>query len=90
MRPERPEELGPDEAMGDDDGGAIITGTKGKIMCNLWQQSDLLPTSRMKESLNVPQTLARVPEGHYVQWVNACIAGYGKIRSALLSNMPAR
>jgi hypothetical protein len=28
--------------------------------------------------LNVPQTLARVPEGHYVQWVNACIAGYGK------------
>jgi hypothetical protein len=20
-----------------------------------------------------------VPEGHYVQWVNACIAGYGKM-----------
>jgi len=24
------------------------------------------------------QTLKRVPEGHYVQWVNACIAGHGK------------
>jgi hypothetical protein len=22
--------------------------------------------------------LPRVPEGHYLQWVNACIAGYGK------------
>ena len=30
IRPERPEELGADEAMGDDGGGAIITGTKGK------------------------------------------------------------
>ena len=26
----------------------------------------------------MPKTLKRVPEGHYVQWVNACIAGYGK------------
>jgi hypothetical protein len=23
------------------------------------------------------KTIARVPEGHYLQWVNACIAGYG-------------
>ncbi len=37
----------------------------------------LLPTSKTKE-VNVPQTLARVPEGHYVQWVNACLAGYGQ------------
>ena len=35
IRPERPEELGADEAMGDDDGsgGVIIEGTKGKMMC---------------------------------------------------------
>jgi len=32
----------------------------------------------MSETANVPKTLARVPEGHYVQWVNACIAGYGQ------------
>jgi hypothetical protein len=25
-----------------------------------------------------PQKLTRVPEGHYVQWVNACVQGYGK------------
>ncbi|HWK07159.1 MAG TPA: Gfo/Idh/MocA family oxidoreductase [Puia sp.] len=75
--PERPDELGPDEHMGDSDGGCIITGTKGKIMCGCYASNPtLLPTSRTKE-INVPQTLARVPEGHYVQWVNACIAGYG-------------
>ena len=80
IRPERPEELGPDEIMGDEDGsgGVIIEGTKGKIMCGTYASNPrLLPTSRMKE-VNVPKTLERVPEGHYVQWVNACIAGYGK------------
>ena len=79
IRPDRPEELGPDEPMGNEDGGAIITGTKGKIMCNCYGANPtLLPTSRMSEAAKVPQTLARVPEGHYHQWVNACIAGYGK------------
>lgn len=79
IRPERPEELGPDEQMGNDDGGAIITGTKGKIMCSCYGANPmLLPTSRKSETANIPQTIARVPEGHYVQWVNACIAGYGQ------------
>ncbi len=78
ISPERPEELGPDEKMGDDGGGAIITGTKGKMMCGTYGSNPtLLPSSRNKE-VNVPKTLARVPEGHYAQWVNACIAGYGK------------
>ena len=80
IRPERPEELLPDEIMGDEDGsgGVIIEGTKGKIMCGTYGSNPkLLPTSRMQE-VKVPQTLARVPEGHYVQWVDACIAGYGK------------
>ena len=37
----------------------------------------LLPTVRMKE-VDVARILPRVPEGHYVQWINACRAGYGK------------
>src|SRR3989440_4412027 len=76
--PDRPEELGPDEMMGDDGGGAIIIGTKGKMMCGTYGSNPtLLPSSRNAE-VNVPKTLARVPEGHYAQWVNTCIAGYGK------------
>src|ERR1700733_10277944 len=79
IQPERPDELGPDEQMGGSDGGVIITGTKGKIMCGTYgAKPTLLPTSRMSEVASIPQTLARVPEGHYVQWVNACIAGYGQ------------
>ncbi len=81
IRPERPEELGAEEPMGNADGGAIIEGTKGKMMCGCYGAiPTLLPTSKTKE-INVPATAERVPggqEGHYAQWVNACIAGYGK------------
>ncbi|HSZ84956.1 MAG TPA: Gfo/Idh/MocA family oxidoreductase [Puia sp.] len=78
ITPERPDELGPDEKMGGGDGGVLIEGTKGKMMCGTYGANpQLLPLSRTKE-VTVPQTIARVPEGHYVQWINACIAGYGK------------
>lgn len=79
LLPQRPEELLPDEPMGNWDGGVIFEGTKGKMMCSCYGEDPvLLPSKRMKE-VNLPkQTLKRVPEGHYVQWVNGCIAGYGK------------
>jgi predicted dehydrogenase len=78
IQPERPEELLPDEQMGGGDGGGIIEGTKGKMLFNTYGDNPrLLPTSRMKD-INIKPTLARVPEGHYIQWVNACLAGYGK------------
>jgi predicted dehydrogenase len=83
IQPERPEELGPNEMMGDGGNGVIMVGSKGKMMCSTYGENpQLLPTSRTKE-VKVPQTLARVPggagTGHYFQWVEACIAGYGKM-----------
>ncbi|HEV3222575.1 MAG TPA: Gfo/Idh/MocA family oxidoreductase [Puia sp.] len=76
--PERPEELGADEQFGGNDGGVLIIGTKGKIMCGTYGSNpQLLPTSNTKD-VKIPQTIARVPEGHYLQWVNACLAGYGR------------
>lgn len=79
LLPQRPEELLPDEPMGNWDGGVIFEGTKGKMMCSCYGADPvLLPTKRMKEVALPKQTLKRVPEGHYLQWVNACIAGYGK------------
>ncbi len=81
LLPKRPEELLPNEALGDIDGGYIFEGTKGKLMSNYNTPPVLLPTSRMKETLPKP-TLPRVPggpEGHYTQWVDACRAGYGKM-----------
>ncbi len=77
LLPERPEELLPEEAFGNWDGGVLIVGTKGKMLIDCYGENPrLLPSLRMQD-LNVKQTLPRVPEGHYLQWVNACRAGYG-------------
>jgi predicted dehydrogenase len=78
LLPKRPNELLPDEAMGNWDGGVIFEGTKGKMMCSCYgEDPTLLPTKRMKEEKLPQPSIKRVPEGHYLQWVNACIAGYG-------------
>ncbi len=79
--PERPDELKDDEAFGSSDGGVLFIGTKGKLMADCYAANPrLLPLTRNEQSdvTSVPQTIKRVPEGHYLQWVNACIDGYGK------------
>lgn len=80
IQPERPEELAPEETFGDGGNGTLLVGTKGKMMCSTYGANPrLLPLSRMQE-VKVPQTYARVKggaDGHYAQWVEACIAGYG-------------
>jgi len=89
IQPERPDELGPNEPMGDGGNGVIFIGTKGKMMCGTYGiNPQLLPTSRTKE-VNVPQTIARVPDqenGHYWRWVEACMAGYGSKEANELSS----
>ncbi len=80
IQPERPEELLPNELFGDGGNGTLFIGTKGKMMCATYGANpQLLPTKRTAE-IQVKQTLERVPggaEGHYAQWVEACIAGHG-------------
>jgi predicted dehydrogenase len=81
IQPERPAELGPNEKFGDDGNGILFIGKKGKMMASTYSADPLLlPTSRTKE-VNVPQKFARVEggaNGHYGQWIEACLAGYGK------------
>jgi predicted dehydrogenase len=81
IQPERPDELGPNEKFGDGGNGTLFIGTKGKMMCSTYSaEPRLLPLSR-NEEVKVKQTIARVPNGangHYAQWVEGCIAGYGK------------
>jgi predicted dehydrogenase len=38
IQPERPEELGPNEVMGDGGNGTLFIGTKGKMMCGTYGQ----------------------------------------------------
>ncbi len=81
IKPMRPEELGPEETFGDGGNGALIIGSKGKMMCGTYGLNPrLLPTSKTEE-VTVPQKYARVEggmAGHYAQWVEAAIAGYGE------------
>ncbi|AHM63057.1 oxidoreductase [Flammeovirgaceae bacterium 311] len=89
IQPARPEELGPNEQMGDGGNGVIFVGTKGKMMCSTYGRNPrLLPTSRMQE-VNVPVSIPRVEggmEGHYKQWVEAAIAGPGSKEAQMLSS----
>lgn len=79
LLPARPQELLPEEPFGNWDGGVLLIGTKGKLLVDCYGANPrLLPTRLMKEVTLPEKTLPRVPEGHYLQWVNACIAGYGK------------
>jgi predicted dehydrogenase len=88
IQPERPEELGANEIMGDGGNGVIFAGTKGKMMCDTYgENARLLPLTKNKE-LKIPVTIARVPggaKGHYKQWVEACIAGYNSKEAQNLS-----
>ncbi len=78
IQPARPDDLDANEVMGDGGNGVLMIGSEGKIMCNTYGANPrLIPLSR-NEEINVAESLPRVPEGHYLQWVNACMEGYGK------------
>ena len=86
IQPRRPEELLPDEAMGEDSGGIIFVGTKGKLMGGLFGRNfTLLPTKLMKDA-KLPESkfpfVKGGPEGHQTQWVEACKKGYGAYTSS--------
>ncbi|MET2985846.1 Gfo/Idh/MocA family protein [Aureibaculum conchae] len=82
LLPERPDELGDDEALGNWDGGVLFIGTKGKLMADCYGANPRLLPLTLNEQFEVEETIARVPEGHYLQWVNACIAGYGNAETS--------
>jgi hypothetical protein len=90
--PDRPDELdhavNMNEALGDwpgendFEGCTLFIGTKGKVSCG-WGGSHprLLPLSLNKE-VKVPEKYPRIEggmDGHWWSWVDACIAGYGKM-----------
>jgi predicted dehydrogenase len=81
IQPERPDELGPNDIFGDGGNGVLFLGTKGKMMCGTYGANPRLIPLKRNEEVKVQQTIPRVPggaEGHYAQWVEAAIAGYGK------------
>jgi predicted dehydrogenase len=76
LLPRRPSELKDDEPMGDNSGGVIFVGSKGKIMCGTYARNPmLLPTSLMKDFKEPQQTIPRVTVNHQRSWIEAIKGG---------------
>ncbi len=75
--PPRPDELKDGEQMGDDGGGCIFYGTRGKIMCGTYGANPtLLPTSEMAHFEPPAMSIRRISNamegGHEQDWIRAC------------------
>lgn len=86
IMPRRPDELSPEEAFGEDSGGILFEGTKGKILAGIFgENATLLPANKFKGAkLPGPARplVARGPEGHQTQWTDACKKGHGAYTSS--------
>jgi predicted dehydrogenase len=71
LMPRKPEELGEEELI--KEGGAILVGSKGKLMHNTYGANPrLLPKSLQDSAGKPPQKLARIPnEQHEMNWVDS-------------------
>ena len=85
LMPPRPKEMDPADTLAIADGsGMLFIGTKGKMIAGCYSTGAvLLPVTRMEEAAvkKLPVKYPRVPGGanaHYQQWVDACMAGFGK------------
>lgn len=79
MMPPRPDDLEQGRRMGDEDGGVIFIGDKGKLMCGCYGKNPrLIPETKMQEYNTPVPSLRRVPEGmtgHERDWVRSCKDG---------------
>jgi predicted dehydrogenase len=71
LMPPKPEELGNEQLI--KEGGAILVGSKGKLMHNTYgAHPRLLPQSLQDSAGKPPEKLARIPdESHEMNWVDA-------------------
>ncbi|MCG8306879.1 MAG: Gfo/Idh/MocA family oxidoreductase [Cytophagales bacterium] len=75
MMPERPDEMKDGEQMGNNDGGVMFVGTKGKIVCGCYARNPVfLPRDKFENYK--PQVKERLVEGgidgHEKDWLRAC------------------
>ncbi len=75
LTPERPAELEEGLRMGNNMGGAIFKGEKGKLICESHSGSPrLIPQSFMSAYQRPAKTLPRV-DSHHKEWIRACKQG---------------
>ncbi|MBC6951506.1 gfo/Idh/MocA family oxidoreductase [candidate division KSB1 bacterium] len=77
LLPFRPEEIEESRRLGNQSGGVIFVGSKGKLMCGILAESPrLIPETKMKAYKLPPKTLPRSP-GIYEEWIAAIKSGNG-------------
>jgi predicted dehydrogenase len=76
LMPPRPDELAPGIKMGDQYGGALYVGDKGKILTGSHGANGLriIPEEKMNAYQRPAKTLPR-SIGHYEEWIAACKGG---------------
>ncbi|MDX1702278.1 MAG: hypothetical protein R3250_16745, partial [Melioribacteraceae bacterium] len=76
LKPPRPLELEEGRNMGDQFGGAIYIGTKGKILTGSHGANGvrIIPEKEMLKYEKPVKTIPRSP-GHHKEWINACKGG---------------
>ncbi|NOY95783.1 MAG: Gfo/Idh/MocA family oxidoreductase [Chlorobi bacterium] len=77
LMPPRPDELEDGEQMGNNSGGCIFYGTRGKIMCGSSAKNPtLLPTKEMAHFQEPKKSIRRIfnaeGNGHEQDWIRAC------------------
>jgi hypothetical protein len=77
LMPERPDIL-PESVLLDRGGGVMLVGEKGILIHETYGANPhFYPESLMETALRVPQTMARVPNSHEMNWVDG-IRGIAK------------
>jgi predicted dehydrogenase len=77
LMPRRPEDLEEGRIMGDQDGGVLYVGTKGKLMHGCYGKSPrLIPETKMKAFKFPAKTIPRSP-GIHAEWIAAIKSGNG-------------
>ena len=75
LKPRKPDELDEDIEFGDWNGGLLLIGDKGKILCDaVGNKPMLLPKKRNEEYVLPEKTLPR-SVGHYKEWIEAAKGG---------------
>lgn len=71
LMPERPEGMEPGKVMGDQDGGAMVIGTKGTIICGTYGRDPYI-LGREDNPPVTEKSIPRVKTSHEMDWVRAC------------------
>jgi predicted dehydrogenase len=76
LMPPRPEELEPGRKMGDQYGGTLYVGSKGKILTGSHgaRACQIIPREKMI-AYEKPQAYLERSVGHHQEWINACKGG---------------